>query len=199
MSSNELRIGVLALQGDVREHLAILGQIGVAATEVKTRSQLAEVDGLVLPGGESTTIQKLCEIFDLFQPISDRIKSGMPVFGTCAGLILLANQIDGGIEGQRGFGGLDVTVQRNAFGHQVDSFETDLEFAGIDNKVAATFIRAPKVTRVGSGVSVMATLEDGTVVAVRQDNLLGISFHPEINGETRIHEFFKQMVLDAKN
>lgn len=193
------RIGVLAFQGDVREHLAVLSKVGVQAIAVKTQDQLDSVSGLILPGGESTTIQKLAEIFGLFEPIAKRIREGMPVFGTCAGLILLADRIQAGIDGQRGFGGLDVTVRRNAFGHQVDSFETEVNFIGIEGAVHATFIRAPIVTEVGPDVQVLATLQNGSVVAVRQNNLVGISFHPEISGETRIHEYFRDLVVSVAN
>ncbi|MEY4981725.1 MAG: hypothetical protein RL174_1063 [Actinomycetota bacterium] len=189
-----LRIGVLALQGDFREHLQILNSIGIDAVAVKTQSQLESVTGLVIPGGESTTIQKLAENFGLFEPLRRAILAGLPVFGTCAGLIMLADRISGGTANQRGFGGLDIEVRRNAFGHQVDSFEVDLDFKGIDGLVHATFIRAPIVVSTGSEVEVLASLSDGRVVAVKHKNLLGISFHPEISGESRIHQYFVQMV-----
>ena len=184
-------VGVLALQGDVREHLATLAEIGVTGVQVKTRAQLSAIDGLIIPGGESTTIAKLARIFDLFEPIRQSISEGLPTFGTCAGLILLADRIVDGIEGQKTFGGLDVTVQRNAFGHQSESFETTLAFEGVVGEgVAAAFIRAPIITEIGSKAAALATLNDGRVVAVRQDSLLGISFHPEITGEVRVHEYF---------
>lgn len=189
-----VKVGVLALQGDFREHIQVLNAIGVEAIEVRTAEQLAQIDGLVIPGGESTTMQKLAEIFGLFEPLRRAIESGLPVFGTCAGLIMLSDRIAGGITDQRGFGGLDIEVQRNAFGHQVDSFEVDLPFKGISGLVHATFIRAPIVSETGSGVEILAELADGRVVAVKQGNLLGISFHPEISGEDRIHRFFLQMV-----
>ncbi len=184
-------VGVLGLQGDVREHLATLDEIGVTGVQVKTRAQLSEIDGLIIPGGESTTIAKLARIFDLFEPIRAAIGAGLPTFGTCAGLILLADRIVDGIEGQETFGGLDVTVQRNAFGHQSESFETTLAFEGVDGEgVSAAFIRAPIITEVGPKAHALAALGDGRVVAVRQGNLLGISFHPEITGENRVHEYF---------
>ena len=184
------RIGVLALQGDVREHVSALDLCGAKTTLVKSPSQLAEVDALVIPGGESTTISKLSRIFGLFDPLKAAISSGLPVFGTCAGLILLADRITDGISGQETFGGLDATVQRNAFGHQTSSFETALNFSGIDNPVMAAFIRAPLITDVGNGVEILSSLTDGQIVAVRQNKLLGISFHPEICGELAVHDFF---------
>jgi len=185
------KVGVLALQGDVREHLASLSQIGATGVEVRTTAQLASVDGLIIPGGESTTIAKLARIFDLFEPISDAVRSGLPTFGTCAGLILLADRILDGADGQETFGGLDVTARRNAFGHQSESFETLLSFEGISGPpVLAAFIRAPIIAEVGPKAHELAALEDGRVVAVRQQNMLGISFHPEIAGEPRVHEYF---------
>lgn len=187
-------IGVLALQGDFREHCATLNLIGQQAIEVRTIEQLNSCNGLIIPGGESTTIQKLAVAYGLHAPIKQKIQNGFPVFGTCAGLIMLADEILDGIEGQFGFGGLDVSVRRNAFGNQLDSFETDLDFIGITGKVHAAFIRAPIVERVGSEVQVLSTLRDGTVVGVRQGNLMGISFHPEVTGEGRIHELFVDLV-----
>lgn len=192
-------IGVLALQGDVREHLATVAEVGAIGVEVRTVQQLASVGGLIIPGGESTTIAKLARIFDLFEPIRAAINDGLPTFGTCAGLILLADRILDGIEGQETFGGLDVTVRRNAFGHQSESFETNLAFAGISGEpVAAAFIRAPIITEVGPNAEKLAELDDGRVVAVKQNHLLGISFHPEISGEPRVHEYFlKEFVNKA--
>jgi 5'-phosphate synthase pdxT subunit len=193
------KIGVLALQGDVREHLSSVAEIGATGIEVRTIEQLAALDGLILPGGESTTIAKLARIFDLFDPIRAAINSGLPTFGTCAGLILLADRILDGIVGQETFGGLDVTVRRNAFGHQSESFETSLDFAGISGEpVSAAFIRAPIITEVGTNAEKLAELSDGRVVAVKQNHLLGISFHPEISGEPRVHEYFlKEFVNKA--
>jgi 5'-phosphate synthase pdxT subunit len=191
-------IGVLALQGDVREHVRTLEAIGKKTVEVRTAKELASVSGLVLPGGESTTIAKLARIFDIFEPIQDAIKAGLPVFGTCAGLILLSNQIVDGIEGQETFGGLDTVVRRNAFGHQTESFETALDFAGIvGNQVEAAFIRAPIIESVGKNVEVLSTLPSGAIVAVRQGNILGISFHPEITGENRVHQYFVERMVNA--
>ncbi|MEN9957639.1 MAG: pyridoxal 5-phosphate synthase glutaminase subunit PdxT [Actinomycetota bacterium] len=189
-------IGVLAFQGDVREHLAAIEVAGAKAVEVRTAKELASIDGLILPGGESTTISKLARIFDLFDPIKTAIASGLPTFGTCAGLILLADRILGGIEGQETFGGLDVTVRRNAFGHQTESFETNLAFKGIEGPdLVAAFIRAPIIEQVGPNAEILSTLDSGAVVAVRQDTILGISFHPEVTDENRVHRFFiDQMV-----
>ncbi|MBO9627306.1 MAG: pyridoxal 5'-phosphate synthase glutaminase subunit PdxT [Microbacterium sp.] len=179
---------MLALQGDVREHAALLAGLGADVVLVRRPEELVGVDGLVIPGGESSVIDKLSRIFGLREPIRAAIADGLPVYGTCAGLILLADEIEGAIDGQLTFGGLDVTVARNAFGGQVESFETELAVDGIDDAVAATFIRAPLITRVGPGATAIAALPDGGVVAVEQGNLLGTSFHPELNGETRLHE-----------
>jgi 5'-phosphate synthase pdxT subunit len=180
-------VGVLALQGDVREHVQTLKQLDVNVVEVKKQQQLNEIDALVIPGGESTTISKLSEIFGIFQPIRDAIAGGLPVLGTCAGLIMLGN-IQDPSSGQKSFGGLDVSIRRNAFGNQNDSFEADLQVTGIPGSVHAAFIRAPIVESVGPGVEVIAKLEDGRIVGVRQGNCIGISFHPEVTGETRIHK-----------
>ena len=191
-------IGVLAFQGDVREHLAAVEAAGAKAVEVRTEAELAAVDGLILPGGESTTISKLARIFDLFDPLKDAIAAGLPTFGTCAGLILLADRILDGIDGQETFGGLDVTVRRNAFGHQTESFETKLSFKGIDGPdLVAAFIRAPIIEQVGPGADVLATLPSGAVVGVRQKSILGISFHPEVTDESRVHRFFIDSMVSA--
>ena len=188
-----MRVGVLALQGDFREHLFALEECGVNASIVRRPSELAAVDALVLPGGESTAIANLAHSFGMFEPLKSRIASGMPVYGSCAGMILLADRILDACLGQETFGGLDITVRRNAFGRQVDSFETDLEFAGITNPpVRAVFIRAPWVESVGPSVEVLATFEHA--VAVRQGALLATSFHPELTGDNRIHRFFIESV-----
>jgi len=186
-------IGVLALQGDVREHRQTFAELGVDTIEVKRVEQLGEIRGLVIPGGESSVIEKLAKIYGLFEPIRQSIAAGLPVFGTCAGLIMLANKIEDAIDGQEGFGGLDAVVRRNAFGHQVDSFEADLSVKGIEGLVHAAFIRAPLIESVGPNVDVVCQLADGGIVGVRQGNLLGISFHPEVTGETRIHALFDSM------
>lgn len=194
-----LPIGVLALQGDVREHLAALQRLGAEAVKVRTKSELNAVRGLIIPGGESTVIHKLSVTYGLFEPIRAKISAGLPVFGTCAGLIMLADTIIDGMTGQESFGGLDVVVQRNAFGNQLDSFEIDLDFAGVPHPVHAAFIRAPLITKVGSKAKVVARLPEhagsnaGAVVGVRQENLLGISFHPEVTGEDGIHQLFLDM------
>lgn len=192
-------IGVLALQGDFREHIQTLERCGEQAIEVRTVQELDSCDGLIIPGGESTVIQKLASNYELFEPIKKKISQGFPVFGTCAGLIMLAERIIDGIPGQKGFGGLDISVRRNAFGNQLDSFETDLSFLGIEGeKVHAAFIRAPIVETVGAGVEVLSKLDDGRIVAVKTGSLLGISFHPEVTGEKRIHELFLKMVEASK-
>jgi pyridoxal 5'-phosphate synthase pdxT subunit len=187
-------IGVLALQGDVREHLRMLTGAGATAVPIRRPDELAAVDGLVLPGGESTTMHKLAVAFDLFEPLRERIRDGMPAFGTCAGMILLADRIEGGIEGQETLGGLDITVRRNAFGRQVDSFEADLDFAAFDSPFHAVLIRAPWVEKVGAGVEVLARIgsgpDAGRIVAVRQGPVLATSFHPEISGDDRLHRHF---------
>lgn len=191
-------IGVLALQGDFREHIAMLELCGADAIAVRTIQELNRCSALVIPGGESTVIQKLAVNFDLFSPIQKQISNGFPVFGTCAGLIMLADEIVDGIEGQAGFGGLDISVRRNAFGNQLDSFEADLDFEGITaGQIHAAFIRAPIVERVGSGVDVLSQLDDGRIVAVRSANLLGISFHPEVTAERRVHDYFLRIVESA--
>ena len=190
-------VGVLGLQGDFREHLQAFDRLGISSVLVKRPAELSEVSGLVIPGGESTTIGKLARIFDVFEPIKTAISEGLPVFGTCAGLIMLADQITDGITGQETFGGLDVVVQRNAFGHQLDSFEVDLPFVGINGNVHAAFIRAPLISSVGELATVVASLEDGRVVGVTQGNRLGISFHPEVTGEDRIHSYFYDALVRA--
>lgn len=185
-----MKIGVLALQGDVAEHIASLGDCGVIASGVRSKQEIESVDALVIPGGESTTIAKLAKAFGVFDLIKSRIASGMPTYGSCAGMILIADQIlDGGAD-QEGFGGIDAQVRRNAFGRQVDSFETDLTFAGISGAAfRAVFIRAPWVESVGTQVEVLASF-NGHPVAIRQGHLLATSFHPELTGDNRIHRFF---------
>ncbi len=189
-----MKVGVLALQGDVREHISSLIACGIDPVEVRRPSELFEVDALVIPGGESTTIAQLAQIFGLFQPIKDRIKAGMPVYGSCAGMILLADQIIDAKKGQETFGGLDITVRRNAFGRQVDSFETDIAFNdGSAELVKAVFIRAPWVEKCADSVVVLAQV-DSHPVAVRSKTLLATSFHPELTGDHRIHRYFIEEV-----
>jgi 5'-phosphate synthase pdxT subunit len=190
-------IGVLALQGDFREHLSAFDAIGIEAVKVRSIQEIEATSGLVIPGGESSVIHRLSTVYNLFEPIRDRIAGGFPPFGTCAGLIMLAKEILDKTDDQDSFGGLDVSVRRNAFGNQLDSFETDLEFLGLEGVVHAAFIRAPIVERVGEGVEVTSRLSDGRIVGVRQGNVLGISFHPEMTGETRIHQVFADMVAHA--
>ena len=194
-----MKIGVLALQGDVREHIQSLSDCGVSALAVKTKSEIEDISALVIPGGESTTIAKLARSFDLFDLIKDRIKGGMPTYGSCAGMILLSDVIEDAIIGQESFGGIDMVVKRNAFGRQVDSFETDLKFKGItDPPVRAVFIRAPWVVSVGENVEVLAEISDATgerhPVAVRHGHLLATSFHPELTGDNRVHKFFVENI-----
>jgi len=187
-------VGVLALQGDVREHLAALAAAGAQARPVRRPEELHALDGIVLPGGESTTIDKLSRIFEVREPLVKRLESGLPAFGSCAGMILLADRIVDAAPGQQTFGGIDMTVRRNAFGRQVDSFESDLRLAGLDGPLHAVFIRAPWVEEVGDGVEVLARVESGPAsgraVAVRQGSLLATSFHPEITGDHRVHQLF---------
>ncbi|WP_417511968.1 pyridoxal 5'-phosphate synthase glutaminase subunit PdxT [Microbacterium sp.] len=183
------RIGILSLQGDVREHEHVLQGLGADTLRVRRPAELVEVDALVIPGGESTVIDKLSRSFGLQEPIRQAIRDGMPMLGTCAGLIMLADALTDAAEGQQTFGGLDVRVQRNAFGRQTESFEVALIVPALGAQpVRAAFIRGPVITAVGPGASTLAALPDGRVVAVEQGPLIGISFHPEITGETRFHE-----------
>jgi len=186
------RVGVLALQGDTREHLAALREAGADASTVRRRAELDAVDALVIPGGESTAMSHLLREFDLLEPLRARLADGMPAYGSCAGMILLASQIlDAGVPGRAAepLGAIDMAVRRNAFGRQVDSFEEDLEFTGIDGPVHAVFIRAPWVERVGDDVEVLATAGEH-IVAVRQGRMLATSFHPEMTGDRRVHKMF---------
>jgi 5'-phosphate synthase pdxT subunit len=185
------RIGVLALQGAVDLHVHALERLGVETVEVRRTEDLARVDGLVLPGGESSTISKLLVINELFEPLAQRLNDGMPAFGTCAGMIMLASEILDGRDDQLSFGAIDISVRRNAFGRQIDSFETDLSVIGLpESPVHAVFIRAPVVERVGSGVEILAAVEEGRPVACRQGNVLVTSFHPELSPDLRLHELF---------
>jgi 5'-phosphate synthase pdxT subunit len=189
-----MKVGVLALQGDVREHIQSLLNCGVDAVAVRRESEIQAVDALVLPGGESTTIAQLSEVFGVYQLIKDRIANGMPVYGSCAGMILLAEEILDAKIGQKSFGGLDITVRRNAFGRQVDSFESDIEFAdGSSDLIRAVFIRAPWVEKVSDSVQVLASVESHPV-AVRSRTALATSFHPELTGDNRIHRYFIEQV-----
>jgi len=190
-------IGVLSLQGDFREHLVTLEALSVATVRVRKPSDLEGISGLILPGGESTVIDKLSKINNLREPIKELIAKGLPVFGTCAGLIMLANKLEDATATQETFGGLDVVVQRNAFGSQANSFETKIDFKAIAEPVGAAFIRAPIVLMLGPNVQTLASLPNGEIVAVREGNLLGISFHPELCQETRVHAYFVEMCKTA--
>jgi pyridoxal 5'-phosphate synthase pdxT subunit len=209
-------IGVLALQGDVREHVAALDAVGARAVTVRRPAELGGLDGLVLPGGESTTIDKLLRVFEVYDPLRAAITEGLPVYGSCAGMILLADRVLGATHDQQTLGGMDVTVRRNAFGRQVDSFESSVEMAGVPGgPVPAAFIRAPWVEEAGPDVQVLARTrhkgaptggvegssaaadaDPGRIVAVRQGKLLATSFHPEITGDARVHELFVAIVKE---
>ena len=189
-----MKVGVLALQGDVREHISSLLACDVEAVAVRRAQEIESIDALVLPGGESTTIAQLAEVFGIFDLIKNKINSGMPVYGSCAGMILLADQILDAKVGQKTFGGLDITVRRNAFGRQVDSFESDIAFNdGADQAIRAVFIRAPWVEKIGGTVEVLASV-DSHPVAVRSKTALATSFHPELTGDNRIHRYFIEQV-----
>ncbi|MET9615773.1 pyridoxal 5'-phosphate synthase glutaminase subunit PdxT [Streptomyces sp. CB03911] len=208
MSSRTPVIGVLALQGDVREHLIALAEADALARPVRRPEELAEVDALVIPGGESTTMSKLALAFGMMAPLRERVAAGMPVYGSCAGMIMLADKILDGRDDQETVGGIDMTVRRNAFGRQNESFESAIAFKGIEGRgpageaVHGVFIRAPWVEAVGAGVEVLAELSaadgpESRIVAVRQGNLLATSFHPELTGDHRVHEYFVRMVEAA--
>lgn len=206
MTSRPPTIGVLALQGDVREHVAALEGVGSRAVPVRRAAELDALDGIVLPGGESTTIDKLLRAFELDEPLRAALRAGLPAYGSCAGMILLAQRLVDGAEGQRTLGALDVTVRRNAFGRQVDSFETALVVDGLedadDRPVHAVFIRAPWVEEAGDDVDVLARVPSrpaaGRIVAVRQGDVLATSFHPEITGDDRLHRLFVRIVEDRR-
>ncbi|MFC0435754.1 pyridoxal 5'-phosphate synthase glutaminase subunit PdxT [Kutzneria buriramensis] len=199
-------IGVLALQGDVREHLVSLAECDVIARPVRRPEELAEVDGIVLPGGESTTMSRLLETFELLEPLRKRLADGLPAYGSCAGMILLAGTVVDGRPDQQQLAAVDMVVRRNAFGRQVDSFECELPVAGVDGgPVHAVFIRAPWVESVGEGVEVLARVPDipangaaaGRIVAVRQGSVLATAFHPELTGDERVHRLFVETVRAA--
>lgn len=191
-------VGVLALQGDVREHLAALDRLGCTTLRVRRPEELARCDALVLPGGESTTMARLARIFDLLGPLREAVAGGVPMLGTCAGMILLADRVVDGVPGQETVGGLDVTVRRNAFGRQVDSFEGPVVVAGLAEPVHGVFIRAPWVEEAGAGVEVLARVDHGgaagRIVAVRQGHLMATSFHPEVGDDSRVHQLFVDLV-----
>ena len=194
-------IGVLALQGDVPEHLRALQDVGARAVSVRRPEELHQLDGLVIPGGESTTLWRLSVAFDMLEPLRKLIASGLPAFGSCAGMIMLADRLADGVTGQLTFGGIDMTVRRNAFGRQVDSFESDITLSGLGvadtGPLRAVFIRAPWVEQNGENVAVLGTEErTGRIVAVRQGQLLATAFHPELTPDRRIHELFVDIVKD---
>jgi 5'-phosphate synthase pdxT subunit len=190
-------IGVLALQGDVREHLAALESAGAQGVPVRRASELKALDGIVIPGGESTTIGRLLDVFGVLEPLRDAVRDGLPTFGSCAGMILLAREILDGRDDQPLLGGLDITVRRNAFGRQVDSFETEVDVQGVPGgPVHAVFIRAPIVERAGKDVQVLAEVE-GRSVAVRDARRLATAFHPELSGDARMHRLFVEMVRES--
>lgn len=197
-AANPPTIGVLALQGDVREHVAALELLGCATLRVRRPEELAACDALVLPGGESTTMARLARTFGLMEPLRESVAAGLPVLGTCAGMILLADRVVDGAEGQETLGGIDMTVRRNAFGRQVASFEGPVEMAGLDEPVHGVFIRAPWVEEVGPGVEVLARVDHGEaagrIVAVREGHLMATSFHPEVGGDSRVHQLLVDLV-----
>jgi pyridoxal 5'-phosphate synthase pdxT subunit len=186
-------VGVLALQGAFRAHEEALSTLGIESRQVRTAEQLGEVDALVMPGGESTTMCKLLESSGLFDPLAERIEAGMPVFGTCAGMILLATEVLDGRPDQRSFAAIDIAVRRNGYGRQIDSFETDLDVAGLDDPFHAVFIRAPKVESIGVGVDVLAS-HDGVPVLARHDGVFVASFHPELTADARLHAEFVRSI-----
>jgi len=184
-----IKIGVLALQGAFERHQKVFQQLGVEAAQVRMHADLAKVDALVIPGGESTTMSQLLESSELFEPISLRIKQGLPLFGTCAGMILLAKSIIDGRDDQLSFEAIDIDVQRNAYGRQIDSFEAEIKIDSSDSSFHAVFIRAPRIVSLGSGVTPLAYCGDDVVLA-RQENILVASFHPELANDVRLHELF---------
>lgn len=195
---NAQTVGVLALQGDYREHIAVLRSLNADVIPVRRPEDLEKISGLVIPGGESSVIDKLSRLFGLAQPLKAAIESGLPVYGTCAGLIMLSNTVLDAIDGQQSLGGIDIDVRRNAFGSQTSSFEVDLDIPVVgEEPLHAVFIRAPVVERIGEGVTVVSALDDGRVVAVEQGNLLGTSFHPEMTGDSRFHQYFLDRVAQA--
>jgi 5'-phosphate synthase pdxT subunit len=202
--SRELVIGVLALQGDVREHLRALAAADAVGRPVRRPNELEEIDGLIIPGGESTTMSKLAIEFGLLDPIAKMIAGGMPAYGSCAGMIMLATEVLDGRPDQRGFGGIDMTVRRNAFGRQVDSFEESVALDGVDGgPFHAVFIRAPWVERIGPGVGTLGRVGGsagaGRIVAVRERNVLATAFHPELTGDLRLHRYFVELVRGERS
>lgn len=192
VASKHIVVGVLALQGDFLEHIQTIERLGVTAKQIKLPEDLENIQGLIMPGGESTTMANLLDSFHLREPLIKKIEQGLPVWGTCAGMILLAKKLVQ--DRPTPLGAMDITVNRNAFGRQLDSFEVDLTIKYLDKPLHATFIRAPLVTEVGKDVEILSKLEDGTIVAVKQKNILGTSFHPELTADTRFHEYFLSLI-----
>jgi pyridoxal 5'-phosphate synthase pdxT subunit len=198
-SQKKLHIGVLALQGDFEAHLKMLAELGVEGKAVRLPKHLQELDGIIIPGGESTTIGKLMVLYGLDEPLQQKIREGFPIWGTCAGLILLARETDNALEGQPLLASMHIRVRRNAFGSQRESFETDLSVPVVgEAPFHAFFIRGPVVESAGPEVEVLATLDDGTIVAVREGHLLGTAFHPEVGGDPRFHQYFLRIVQSVK-
>ena len=198
-SQKKLHIGVLALQGDFEAHLKMLAELGVEGKAVRLPKHLDDLDGIIIPGGESTTIGKLMVLYGLDEPLQQKIREGFPIWGTCAGLILLARETDNALEGQPLLASMHIRVRRNAFGSQRESFETDLSVPVIgEAPFHAFFIRGPAIESVGPEVEVLATLDDGTIVAVRQGPVLGTAFHPEVSGDPRFHDYFLRVVQSVK-
>ncbi len=203
MTSDDPVVGVLSIQGDVREHINALGAAGARAVPVGSADQLVDIDGLVIPGGESTTMSKLALRDGLMEPLRAARRAGMPMFGSCAGMIMLADRVEDARPDQETVGGIDMTVRRNAFGRQVDSFELEVPVAALgEEPFPAVFIRAPWVEGVGEDVEILATVprggRDGTIVAVRQGGLVATAFHPELTGDSRVHEYFVSMVRQTQ-
>jgi pyridoxal 5'-phosphate synthase pdxT subunit len=197
--NHKLQIGVLALQGDFEAHLKMLAELGVEGRAVRLPRQLEELDGIIVPGGESTTIGKLMVLYGLDEPLRQAIRKGTPIWGTCAGLILLSKVTDNALAGQPLLASMDIRTRRNAFGSQRESFETDLSVPVLgEAPFHAVFIRGPAIEAVGPGVEVLATLDDGTIVAVREGTLLGTAFHPEVSGDPRFHHYFLRIVQSVK-
>ena len=198
-STKKLHIGVLALQGDFEAHIKMLAELGVEGKAVRLPRHLEDLDGIIIPGGESTTIGKLMVLYDLDEPLRKKIEEGFPVWGTCAGLILLASETDNALEGQPLLASMHIRVRRNAFGSQRESFETNLSVPAIgEAPFHAFFIRGPVIESIGPEVEKLATLDDGTIVAVREGHLLGTAFHPEIGGDPRFHQYFLRIVQSVK-
>jgi len=198
-SPKKLRIGVLALQGDFEAHIKMLAELGVEGKAVRLPRHLEDLDGIIIPGGESTTIGKLMVLYDLDEPLRKKIEEGFPIWGTCAGLILLASETDNALEGQPLLASMHIRVRRNAFGSQRESFETNLSVPAIgEAPFHAFFIRGPAIESIGPEVEKLATLDDGTIVAVREGHLLGTAFHPEIGGDPRFHQYFLRIVQSVK-